>query len=257
MLGALTLVSGCSLATPSNEFQSYGPFAVRSTGSGELSTGIYSIVVDTSGVLEVGYLAPRSHCSSLRMHFLLDGVQKAVSDEVAPGHATGYVNLGPVEPGQHLVALQAEGIEGGCNVGYVSSWGGSATVWTSKFPAGAHPAVDAITAGCSGGILATYSGVRIHGDGTVEHYSQLPQPSRATQISYVPAEQAQALFTRARHLDFGAPQPPPIPDYRECDLGVWAGGIEHVLTMRDAPADVREVFDATMALARDPTTHAE
>src|SRR6516225_2968221 len=94
---ALMLEASCSLAgaaaDPVSDFRTYGPFAVRSDGSGQLSSDTYAISVVTAGKLEVSYLAPRSHCSSLKMHFLVDGVEKVVSADILPGHTTGYVNL--------------------------------------------------------------------------------------------------------------------------------------------------------------------
>jgi hypothetical protein len=112
----------------SDIYNLFGPFAVKSNGAGQLSSAVYSMSVDTTGTLAVSYLAPRTHCSSLRMHFLLDGSPKAVSAQVAPGGRTGYVDLGPVSAGFHVVGLQAEGIAGGCNVGRLAAWEGSAEV---------------------------------------------------------------------------------------------------------------------------------
>jgi hypothetical protein len=89
MLGALTMMWGCrTLSVPAAEFEDYGPFIVRSDGIGQLSSGIYRIAVRTAGVLEVSYLASPQHCSNLKMHFLLDGVQKVVSDSQAEARAT-------------------------------------------------------------------------------------------------------------------------------------------------------------------------
>jgi hypothetical protein len=133
-IACLSLLAIGTCRAESNEFRSYGPFAVRSTGDGQLSTGVYSIEVRTSGKLAVSYIAPRLHCSSLRMHVLVDGAEKAVSGEVAPGKSTGYIDLGPVLPGNHVVALQAEGILGGCDTGRVVAWEGSAQVWTTLLP---------------------------------------------------------------------------------------------------------------------------
>jgi hypothetical protein len=130
---------GLVLAVPSlaaeDDFKTYGPIAVHSNGDGELSTGIYTINVTTTGTLMVNYVAPRTHCSSLRMHFLLDGHEKSISGDIAPGQRTGFVDLGPVSPGSHVVGLQAEGIPGGCNTGRTLAWEGSAEVWTT-LPAG-------------------------------------------------------------------------------------------------------------------------
>jgi hypothetical protein len=131
LVASLTMAGSCAGKPGDNEFRIYGPINVRSSGDSQLSTAVYSINVRTAGKLEVSYTAPRLHCASLRMHFLVDGVEKTVSAEVAPGHRTGYVDLGPVTPGNHVVALQAEGVRGGCNQGKITAWEGSAEVWTT------------------------------------------------------------------------------------------------------------------------------
>lgn len=131
LLGSLGLFLALPSLAGDDDFHAYGPIAVRSDGDGELSTGIYTINVTTVGTLMVNYVAPRTHCSSLRMHFLLDGRQKSVSGEIAPGQRADFVDLGPVSPGSHVIGLQAEGIPGGCNTGRIQAWEGSAEVWTS------------------------------------------------------------------------------------------------------------------------------
>ncbi len=132
---SLSALLGLSLAAPGfaaeDDFHTYGPIAVQSNGDGELSSGTYTIRLATAQTLMVNYVASRAHCSSLRMHFLLDGQERSVSGEIAPGQRTGFVDLGPVSPGNHLVGLQAEGIPGGCNTGRLLAWEGSAEVWTS------------------------------------------------------------------------------------------------------------------------------
>lgn len=131
--GLLSLLAVAAACGQEGEFKTYGPFAVASSGTGQLSSNIYSIDATTSGELQVDYLAPRAHCAKLIMHFLLDGKEKAVSDVVAAGGRTGFVDLGQVPPGNHVVGLQAEGIRGGCDAGILVSWGGSAVVWTSPY----------------------------------------------------------------------------------------------------------------------------
>jgi hypothetical protein len=112
-------------------FVSIEPFSVVSDGKSELSSNDYRYPIRTGGVLIIKYLAPRSHCSSIKIHFGVDGAEKTVSDPVLPGNATGYVDLGPVSPGDHVVSLRGEGIAGGCNGGTLISWGGSAIFETS------------------------------------------------------------------------------------------------------------------------------
>jgi hypothetical protein len=134
LLGLLGLAFAAHSAAGNDDFHTYGPIAVHSDGDGELSTGIYTINATTTGTLMVNYAAPRTHCSSLRMHFLLDGHEKIISGDIAPGQRTGFVDLGPVSPGTHVVGLQAEGIPGGCNTGKTLAWEGDAEVWTTLPP---------------------------------------------------------------------------------------------------------------------------
>ncbi|MDP2903564.1 MAG: hypothetical protein Q8N96_10730, partial [Methylovulum sp.] len=54
---------------------------------------------------------------------------------------TGPINLGPVSPGLHTVALEAEGEEGGCNAGDLNSWGGTVQVFAEVPPAIVTPGV--------------------------------------------------------------------------------------------------------------------
>jgi len=112
-------------------FANYGSFNVLSAASGQLSSDAYRVNVTTGGVLQVKYLAPRMHCSSVRIHFLVDGEERAQSGAIAPGTSSGYFDLGPVPAGSHEVAVRAEGVLGGCNRGRLMSWQGSITVWTS------------------------------------------------------------------------------------------------------------------------------
>lgn len=133
MLGLCGLLGATAACSNDGNFKTYGPFAVQSNGLGQVSSAIYSIETSTSGELRVDFVAPRTHCAKLLMHFLLDGKEKAVSREVAPGGHSGYVDLGPVASGNHIIGLRAEGIVGGCDAGTLVSWGGSAVVWTSPF----------------------------------------------------------------------------------------------------------------------------
>jgi hypothetical protein len=78
--------------------------------------------------LRANYTAAASHCSQVRMRFYVDGVERAVSGLLSASQATGFVDLGPVTPGAHVLTLRAEGVVGGCNTGRLVSWGGSVDV---------------------------------------------------------------------------------------------------------------------------------
>ena len=120
----------------------YGPFVLTSTGGTQLSNVVYTVNIQTLGVLQVEYRAAATHCSDVRMHFLVDGAELALSGFVTPGASTGFFNVGPVSPGAHTVSLQAEGRVGGCNTGQLAGWGGttSITVSAAAVPAAEIPA---------------------------------------------------------------------------------------------------------------------
>ena len=128
-------LAGLYIATPAyavpDRFDDYGPFLMSSVGSGQLSTGVFQTPIRTAGLLQVAYVAPESHCSDVRMHFLLDGREHGQSQAVAPGHSSGFFDFGSVVPGEHTLGLQAEGIEGGCNHGSLQLWNGRTIVRTS------------------------------------------------------------------------------------------------------------------------------
>ena len=70
----------------------------------------------------VSFTANYNHCSDLIAHVIVDGVEVG-SDVVAPGQTTRTFQLASYRP--HTVGVQAEGIEGGCNIGFLSAWGGT------------------------------------------------------------------------------------------------------------------------------------
>jgi hypothetical protein len=59
----------------------------------------------------------------MRAHIFVDGREWG-SNVVAPGQNDGGYEI-PMAPGQHVIAVQAEGFPGGCNPGWVSAWGGN------------------------------------------------------------------------------------------------------------------------------------
>ncbi len=77
-----------------------------------------------------------THCSSVRLHIFLDGALVQTTGYLgwhgatAPYDAlplsTGFITLSSKpKPGPHVVSVNAEGQEGGCNGGQLYSWGGS------------------------------------------------------------------------------------------------------------------------------------
>jgi hypothetical protein len=130
-VAALALLLTSLPGNGAEQFQTFAPFMLHSDGAGELASSRYEFTVETSGRLEVRYEAPREHCASLRLHLFVDNHKAADTAPIAPGQQTNYVNLGPVSAGSHRVSLQAEGIQGGCNAGRVTAWGGVVAVWSS------------------------------------------------------------------------------------------------------------------------------
>ena len=116
-------------------------FSVTCTSTGQLCDPPFSVSGEIGSVLQVRYFALSTHCSSLRVHLLVDGILKVTTGFLGwPGATspfaelpldTGLVDLGPVSPGAHLISVQAEGQVSGCNVGKPFSWGGSLKVLTN------------------------------------------------------------------------------------------------------------------------------
>ncbi|MEO8565144.1 MAG: hypothetical protein ABI541_02080 [Betaproteobacteria bacterium] len=97
------------------------------SGGGQLCNNIatFAINVSAGGDFGEGRFTPGPlTCSNLRIHFLVDGTEVAVTGFVGPGAFTAFVSLGFIGPGKHVVGVQAEGEVGGCNVGNLVSWAG-------------------------------------------------------------------------------------------------------------------------------------
>jgi hypothetical protein len=101
------------------------------SGGGQLCNSIPTIAVTTTGLLQAQFSLGVTACSNIRIHFLVDGTEIGATGFVAPGGSSSTINLGPVSSGSHTVGLQAEGQVGGCNVGTLASWAGTALVTTA------------------------------------------------------------------------------------------------------------------------------
>ena len=97
------------------------------SGGGQLCNNIPTFPINVSGAGGVGegkFTPGPLTCSNLRIHFIIDGTEVAVTGFVGPGQFTAFVSLGFISPGKHTVGVQAEGQVGGCNVGNLVSWAG-------------------------------------------------------------------------------------------------------------------------------------
>ena len=70
----------------------------------------------------VSFTANGNHCSDMIAHVIVDGTEVG-SGQVGPGQTTQSFPMGSYR--SHTVGVRAEGVPGGCNVGYVSAWGGT------------------------------------------------------------------------------------------------------------------------------------
>jgi hypothetical protein len=116
------------------------PIAITCTSSGQLCTPAFTTPVSTGGQLQVAYTASAGHCSNIAAHFLVDGVELAVTPFLTPGQTSATFTLSPVAPGAHTLGVQGEGQVGGCNVGSLAGWGGSVQITANAFAAAAVPA---------------------------------------------------------------------------------------------------------------------
>jgi hypothetical protein len=99
--------------------------------TGELCSPPATIPVSTTGVLQASYTAPISHCGPIIIHFLVDGVERAVTPILAAGQSSTTYDLGPVSAGSHILGIQGEGAIGGCNSGIELGFGGTVQVTLS------------------------------------------------------------------------------------------------------------------------------
>ena len=137
-VGSLSMPSSASAQTTLTK-----NIDVNCTSSGQLCEPAYSTQFQTSSasVIKVNYKVGPLHCSSSKIHFFIDDVEKYVSDWLgwtnapAPNNtlplSTGLVDLGSVSSGTHTLSIKAEGKVAGCNTGKVSSWQGTVDITTT------------------------------------------------------------------------------------------------------------------------------
>jgi hypothetical protein len=102
------------------------------TGGGQLCNNISTFpltVGSKGGARGVKFISSSpAACSSVRIHFLVDGTEVGISDFVGPGGRTGLVSLGFLPAGKHTIGARAEGELGGCNIGNLVSWAGNVRI---------------------------------------------------------------------------------------------------------------------------------
>jgi hypothetical protein len=128
LLASISLLVAAFTAAPAQAQTTVVSFTVTCTGVGQLCTPPFTTPVTTTGLLQVAYTASAGHCSNISAHFLVDGVQLAVTPFLTPGQTSATYALSPVSAGTHTLGVQGEGQLGGCNVGSVANWGGSVQI---------------------------------------------------------------------------------------------------------------------------------
>jgi len=119
------------------------PVVGECTSTGQLCTPIFSNPIQTDGLLQIMYMVPNTHCSSVRLNVFLDNNLVETTDFLGWLNApppfdtlaleTEIIDLGPVSPGIHTVGIQAEGQQGGCNVGELVRWKGTLMLFTGGY----------------------------------------------------------------------------------------------------------------------------
>jgi uncharacterized membrane protein len=103
-----------------------------SCSAGQVCDSVPFVTRETSATLRAEYVTSPSHCSSVGMIYFLDLLGAVATAPAQPAAtSTGLLDLGPVAPGQHDIGLQAFGVEGGCNSGFLANWGGTLRLTTS------------------------------------------------------------------------------------------------------------------------------
>ncbi|MCX7096219.1 MAG: hypothetical protein NTY50_22620 [Methylobacter sp.] len=159
-LGGTMLALGLlALSAPSMADESILDATTYCTSTGQICDQPFTFDVTTDTTLKIQYTVPETHCSSIRLNISVDGGLPITTDflgwngdeDVRPLD-TGVIDLGPVSAGTHQVSLQAEGTEGGCNVGGVASWGGAVQIFAAVPPTAALPGI--------GGTLTNMSSIK-------------------------------------------------------------------------------------------------
>ena len=111
---------------------STGPFVVTCSSAGQVCDPPVTMAVGDPGrpvtLRKIVYTAAAEHCSAGRLLVDLDGRQVTKLRFVVGRERTSRRRRLRLSPGSHTLAFRLEGKVGGCNVGYVASWGGEITL---------------------------------------------------------------------------------------------------------------------------------
>jgi hypothetical protein len=130
-LGLFFLLSAFDAAADFTGSFTVGVNGCADSATEQLCTPVPAVALPTDRVLKVAFDAASTHCSSIIAHILVDGVERFASAPLAPGEGTGLRDFGPVAAGVHQVAVQAEGVAGGCNSGSLAIWSGALSLTVS------------------------------------------------------------------------------------------------------------------------------
>src|SRR5687768_3376343 len=85
---------------------------------------------ETHATLKIRFANHWGSCSDLRGLLSVDGGTPLTTAYLSPGEFSELYDFGPVSPGPHVIAVQAEGIVSGCNHGILYAWAGFLEVTT-------------------------------------------------------------------------------------------------------------------------------
>ncbi|MHC9291186.1 hypothetical protein ACRCUN_01905 [Mycobacterium sp. LTG2003] len=96
----------------------------------QMCTTVPTWDADVQERMKIQVTADPTHCSDIIAHVLVDD-REVMSERLGPGDSTTPYEM-PF--GHHTIGVQAEGVDGGCNDGYLAAWGGTLRVWTLGAP---------------------------------------------------------------------------------------------------------------------------
>jgi hypothetical protein len=136
IVGTSTGVAALALASPASpvNMDKYIEVPQCQPATSQLCPQIPTVSFDTNSerTIKVAFTGNRNGCSDIIAHIFFDGAEWG-SHRVGPSRSDGGYEI-PVTRGTHVIGVQAEGIEGGCNYGAVSAWGGTLHIESLQDP---------------------------------------------------------------------------------------------------------------------------